>query len=294
MDDDSALVYPQDRSTFSLDREVLKRQQEDTLRRRRQLRTEVIELDEDEIRRRELSLPTGYYTAPPRSSGYSGGARSASRSRAHSIFSGSSGGSRQSQRLHQHWGSSLSLESENSGGELTSRRLRPPTPLDRQTPARDDPWRTTTPRRWLPSTGRTEAKTPTLKDYLRKPRLVNTVGCVTPKPQPSSTVSDLPPPAVTTTPRHTSHLAGSTTPSYRNLRLGGFLDHSNHADELIPEVLRQYYLDTFLDSYDSSYLTNFGDLSLADDGGGSTVDSAASSVFGSGEGSAKIPIHRSM
>ena len=38
----------------------------------------------------------------------------------------------------------------------------------------------------------------------------------------------------------------------RNLRLGGFLESgkrpSGGSDELIPEVLRQYYLDTYLNT----------------------------------------------
>ena len=41
--------------------------------------------------------------------------------------------------------------------------------------------------------------------------------------------------------------------SCRNLRLGGFLESgkrpsSGGGDELIPEVLRQYYLDTYLNT----------------------------------------------
>ena len=42
--------------------------------------------------------------------------------------------------------------------------------------------------------------------------------------------------------------AANNTSNYRNLRLGNFIENGeSNEDELIPERLRQYYLDTYLD-----------------------------------------------
>jgi len=230
------------------DSELLRLQDEsaDTLRRRRMLRTEVAELNEDNVRSSGTGSPVGWD-----STALSSHALSASRTGTFSVRSGSSGG----RRRMQHWGSSLSLEGSEDGGELTSRTLRPPTPADRSTPARAEPWQTTLPRRWLPSTGKADTEAPTLKDYLSKPRLVSTLGCRQAKQHGGERSA-----------------ASSITPVYRNLRLGGFLDRDDQHAELIPDELRQYYLQTYLDSYDSVYLNNY---SGCNSGTSSTATSTA-------------------
>ncbi len=132
--------------------------------------------------------------------------------------------------------------------DLTRRTLRPPSPttLSRaHTPNRDlggrhiEPMMVSTLSRrtskptFLPLTREADLDSPTLKDYLDKPRLVNTVGCGTINPKRYY-------PEAEERPRATSS-------QHRKLRLGGFMENkSNNADELIPDVLRQYYLDTYL------------------------------------------------
>jgi hypothetical protein len=141
-----------------------------------------------------------------------------------------------------HWGSSLSLASDNSVSELTSRTLLPPpSPAQRRasTPTRaGTPTRQTRPS--LPQM-RVEVQSPSLADYLAKPRLVRTPG----------------PPTLARPSQHHAKrlLAGADQclrPNYRNLRLGNFMEGENvSGGELIPEMLRQYYLDTFLGSCDT-------------------------------------------
>ena len=93
---------------------------------------------------------------------------------------------------------------------------------------------------------------PQLKDYLEKPRLVNTLGCSDALP-PRRKVS-------TASSYHSSRLNKAERPAYRNLRLGNFMERPQPQGELIPDMLRQYYLDTYLDSYEFDYLKNFGEV----------------------------------
>ena len=229
-----------------------------------------------EMRPRGRSLPAGYYTTPAGSGG--SGEPSAvrpnrllSRSRTLSNRSGGSssggggggysgggiGGSGGIGRGgrgsggFRHWGSSLSIESENSAGDLTSRTLRPATPVP-SLHRRDDVYHLTAPKAWLPETRPEDVRHPELADYLRQPRLVSTLGCL--KAQQQSRSSG-------TSEFHARRLASGERPPYRNLRLGGFMDKKEQDgdDELIPEMLRLYYLDTYLDTYEYDYLNNFGD-----------------------------------
>ena len=197
---------------------------------------------------REQDYPAGYYTAPA-----GGGARRLGSSNTFGGFR-SSGKQQQQQQQMRHWGSSLSIDgggsSDASVHELRSRTLRPAMPSDRATPARDSIAHTSQPRTWLPATGlQTRARRPELKEFLEKPRLVSTLGCVERKPSQQQQQQHQP------------------VPVARNLRLAGFLDDPSYGSdgELIPDVLRQYYLDTYLDTYEFEYLKNFGDLDLDKD-----------------------------
>ena len=81
---------------------------------------------------------------------------------------------------------------------------------------------------------------------------------------------------------HQRRLDPAASAPYRNLRIGHFLDDPSYGSggELIPDALRQYYLDTFLDTYESDYLRNFGD---ADEEDGDEVGPGRSSRGGSVE-----------
>jgi hypothetical protein len=78
----------------------------------------------------------------------------------------------------RHWGSSLSLASDPSLGEIRSRTLRPASPPATKT--RDPIPRTAKP--VLPLLTQEEVKHPKLQDYLEKPRLVSTLHCVEASP----------------------------------------------------------------------------------------------------------------
>eukprot|EP00096_Caligus_rogercresseyi_P002877 TRINITY_DN15229_c0_g1_i1.p1 TRINITY_DN15229_c0_g1~~TRINITY_DN15229_c0_g1_i1.p1 ORF type:complete len:207 (+),score=51.43 TRINITY_DN15229_c0_g1_i1:1-621(+) len=135
----------------------------------------------------------------------------------------------------RHWGSSLSMNN-NDVGELTSRTLRPPSPPSTPTPRHPQ----TTPRRArkpsLPDL-RVELNHPKLEDYLEKPRFVNSISSAK---------------AQTLNNRGNYATLYKNPSSYRNLRLGNFLEeeegenYDNNPEELIPERLRLYYLDTYL------------------------------------------------
>ncbi len=193
---------------------------------------------------RSNTLPAGGY----RSNNSNSGTDSPFRSRHHSSSNNPN---------FRHWGSSLSLNSPD-GASVEDLRMRSRTlrPADRGgiTPARDTPayYSTTLPRKWLPTTGTIKRRDPSLKDYLAKPRYVSTLDCVksAQRERRSASMS-----------RRSSE---RQAPAPRNLRLGSFLDDPHYGNDgvLIPDSLRQYYLDTYLDTYDSDYLTNFGDNSL--------------------------------
>ncbi len=223
--------------------------------------------------RGQQSFPAGYYTAPAVGSRGSGGI--GFRNRTHSSRSGASSYSRGSSSAGgsgpprmRHWGSSLSVDDAGAGAgadvaELRSRTLRPPTPSDRATPARDSVVRTSHLRNWLPKTGLQErARQPALAEYLEKPRLVSTLGCVERRAGAHA-------------------VPGNRQPVHRNLRLAGFLDDPAYGSdgELIPDVLRQYYLDTYLDTYEFEYLKNFGDADLEQEDGREDAGAAAGTTM---------------
>ena len=89
---------------------------------------------------------------------------------------------------------------------------------------------------------RVELESPKLADYLEKPRLVNAI-----QSKSASTVE-------VARGHHAKRYenGGASIPEYRNLRLGNFMenqaqnDEPNNEEEVIPDVLRQYYLDTYL------------------------------------------------
>ena len=153
------------------------------------------------------------------------------------------------------------MASEESAADLTSRTLRPAfsSTLSRgSTPAREVV-QTTSTRKWLPAAKMTDVNHPELRDYLQKPRLVNTLGCVAPRqpPRPSEF--------------HARRMAANERPVYRNLRLGNFFEQpAGHGEDTIPDMLRQYYQDTFLNGYDTDYLRNYGSDGGDSSGPGST------------------------
>lgn len=146
----------------------------------------------------------------------------------------------------RHWGSSVSIESENSVGDLTRRTLSPPSPttLRRQCGGGNPNLVPTlkTSRPSLPSMT-VELQSPKLEDYLQKPRLVSTLGRGDFRPSAhASNHSEF----------HAKRLANNERPAYRNLRLGGFMERPQATgDEVIPDMLRQYYLDTYLNVCDT-------------------------------------------
>ena len=97
----------------------------------------------------------------------------------------------------KHWGSSLSLESDPSLGEVRSRTLRRPSPPPSR--SREPIPRTVKP--VLPLLTQEEVKHPNLRDYLEKPRMVSTLHCV--KPSASE--------------HHAKRLANGEVPVYRQV-----------------------------------------------------------------------------
>jgi len=169
---------------------------------------------------------------------------------------------REGQPAFRHWGSSLSLEGDDPGlGEITRRTLRPPSP--KSTRERDPIPRTAKP--VLPLLTQEEVNHPRLQDYLEKPRLHGCTMMQSGAQQERPVVAAAAdydyygPPRdrdreFSPSEHHARRLANGDVPVYRNLRLGGFLESGKKpsgvggGDELIPEVLRQYYLDTYLNT----------------------------------------------
>jgi len=143
----------------------------------------------------------------------------------------------------RHYGSSLSLAEGHGKHELTSRTLRPPSPTTLRKSSTTLPPSAAmkkaerSPKPSLPNM-RVELESPKLADYLEKPRLVNAIQS---KP---STVE------VARGHQAKRYENGGTVPEYRNLRLGNFMEAQNEPnnEEVIPDILRQYYLDTYLNS----------------------------------------------
>ena len=151
-------------------------------------------------------------------------------------------GSKSSESRFQHYGSSLSLAEEH--GQLTSRTLRPPSPTTLRKSSTHLPpsaalYKTErSPRPSLPSM-RVELESPKLADYLERPRLVNAI------PIRNEAV------AAAASAHHAKRYENSVGPTYRNLRLGNFMEEPEDEDQdVIPERLRQYYLDTYLNVCD--------------------------------------------
>jgi len=142
----------------------------------------------------------------------------------------------------RHYGSSLTLAEEHSAQELTRRTLRPPSPTTlRKSSAHLPPSAGMKkaerhPRPSLPDM-RVELESPRLADYLERPRLVNSV-----RHRNESTAS--------VASAHHAKRHENMAPNYRNLRLGNFMEQPHSEEELIPERLRQYYLDTYLNVCD--------------------------------------------
>ena len=85
-------------------------------------------------------------------------------------------------------------------------------------------------------------ESPKLADYLERPRLVS-VG-VTKRNEAAAAAASA---------HHAKRYENNGVPTYRNLRLGNFMEVQEEADgdNIIPERLRQYYLDTYLNVCDS-------------------------------------------
>merc|ERR1712107_181662 len=151
----------------------------------------------------------------------------------------------------RHYGSSLSLAEEHGKHELTSRTLRPPSPTTLRKSSTNLPPAAAmnkserSPRPSLPNM-RVELESPKLADYLEKPRLVN---AILTKPSPTAEAAKG---------HHANRYENGGVPEYRNLRLGNFMEEDDAAnEEVIPDLLRQYYLDTFLNSkYDMYQITH--------------------------------------
>jgi len=141
---------------------------------------------------------------------------------------------KQQQPAFQHYGSSLSL-SNGSTNDLTTRTLRPPSPTTLKKssiPGKPVQSVAKTSRPSLPSLNSVELESPKLADYLEKPRMVSL---------PSKSLQA----RLAASQAHAKRMNAAHT-EYRNLRLGNFLESGESNDEeLIPEQLSQYFLDTF-------------------------------------------------
>jgi len=178
---------------------------------------------------RKISMPVGHYATTVNSATHSERGKSPGNNSANG-----SGGLR-------HFGSSLSLSNGSDTADLTRRTLRPPSPTTLRkssVPGRPSFTPSVPPRHSkdsLPSLNTAELQSPKLADYLEKPRLHGAIL----NPRSNSTNN------------YTHHAkrmdAANNTSNYRNLRLGNFIENGeSNEDELIPERLRQYYLDTYL------------------------------------------------
>ena len=88
---------------------------------------------------------------------------------------------------------------------------------------------------------RVEMESPKLADYLERPRLVNAI----PRYRNEAV-------AAAASAHHAKRYENSM-PTYRNLRLGNFIEEPEEEDEVIPDRLRQYYLDTYLNVRDYAW-----------------------------------------
>jgi len=185
---------------------------------------------------RKISVPAGHYAATVNSAGRS------ERGKSPGNVSANGGGS------FRHYGSSLSLSNGSDTADLTTRTLRPPSPTTLRkssVPGRPSfgpsaPPRHSRDKPSLPSLNTTELQSPKLADYLEKPRLVGAIS--TPRHDTSNNYV-----------HHAKRMdAANSTSNYRNLRLGNFIENGeSNDDELIPDRLRQYYLDTYLNVCDT-------------------------------------------
>jgi len=146
----------------------------------------------------------------------------------------------------RHYGSSLSLAEEHGKHELTSRTLRPPSPTTLRKSSTNLPPSAAilnkserSPKPSLPQM-RVELESPKLADYLERPRLVNAI----PRFRNEAV-------AASAHAHHAKRYENNAVPSYRNLRLGNFMEEPEEDPEVIPERLRQYYLDTYLNVCDT-------------------------------------------
>lgn len=188
-----------------------------------------VHMDSGSGRERCVSMPSGHYSATPRGGGLSRGKSPASSSL-----------KQQQQPAFQHYGSSLSL-SNGSTNDLTTRTLRPPSPTTLKKssiPGKPKYEQSVASRPSLPSLNSVELESPKLADYLEKPRMVSL---------PSKSLKA----RLAASQAHAKRMNAAHT-EYRNLRLGNFLESGESNDEeLIPERLRLYYLDTFLNACDT-------------------------------------------
>ena len=91
---------------------------------------------------------------------------------------------------------------------------------------------------------RVELESPKLADYLERPRLVNAI----PTQHHGGRNKAV---AAVASAHHAKRYENNMVPAYRNLRLGNFMEEEQEEeDEIIPERLRQYYLDTYLNVCD--------------------------------------------
>jgi len=151
----------------------------------------------------------------------------------------------------RHYGSSLSLAEEHGKHELTSRTLRPPSPTTLRKSSTNLPSSEASsnksersPKPSLPQM-RVELESPQLADYLERPRMVKSI----PRYRNEAV-------AASAHAHHAKRYENNAVPSYRNLRLGYFMEDPEEEDEesVIPERLRQYYLDTYLNVCDNFVL----------------------------------------
>lgn len=213
-------------------------------------------------RERCVSMPmtsSGHFAATPTSMPMTS-------SRGKSPAAGSTGEASSSRAVFHHYGSSLSLSNGSSAGDITSRTLRPPSPttlkksslpgrpkyatLDggggggggRFNKERSGGGGGSSGRPSLPSLNSVQLQSPKLADYLEKPRLVSLNGAAAASPSSSSS-------RAAASEHHAKRLNAG---SYRNLRLGNFIESGeSNEEELIPERLRAYYLDTYLNVCDT-------------------------------------------
>jgi len=177
-----------------------------------------------------------------RSATLSGGERRVSMPTGHHYASSTMGRAGTTERKRTFYGSSLSLADEHGTHELTSRTLRPPSPTTLRkssttlppSAAMIKPERSSKPS--LPQM-RVELESPKLADYLERPRLVS-VGVEAGRNKAAAAAASA---------LHAKRYENNV-PAYRNLRLGNFMEEQDEAedDDIIPERLRQYYLDTYL------------------------------------------------